>query len=125
MRGLRMALDDWHAGLGDTLPALLAAALIETRDNEFVLGLVEHRANVSVEADPELRIGRTADRAGDAHVVAPHDRARVSEPGNGNTPFQRRLVRDAPCVRQRLGRIIHAACGNAAKAWPVHAGAWG
>ncbi len=122
VRRLRMTLDDRHAGRGDPLPARLAGSLVEARHDPLVLGLVEHRADVAVETDLQLRIGRAADRARRADLIAPDDRARVAEARDRHPPFHQLRIRHAPLQRQRL-RIIHAASGNAAEARPVDAGA--
>ena len=59
----------------------LPVSLVEAGDDELVLGLIEHRADVAVEADLELRIGRAADRARGA------DHDRPTRPGsNGQGP---------------------------------------
>src|SRR5688572_12285092 len=99
MRRLGMPLDDRHAGLRNPLPALLAGLLVEAGDDELVRSLIEHRADVAVEADLQLRIGCAADRAGGADLIAPHDRARVAEPGHRHAPLQRRLVGYAELLR--------------------------
>ena len=117
-----MPLDDRHARLGDALPPRLAGALVEAGDDELVLGLIEHRADVAVEADLELRIRRAADRARRADVVAPHHRARVAKARHRHAPLHQLRLGHAPLQRQRL-RVIDAARRDAAEPRPVHAGA--
>jgi hypothetical protein len=116
-----MALDDRHARLGDLLPAQLARALVETGDDEFVFGLIEHRTNVAVETDLQLRIRRAADGARGADMVAPHNRARMTETRHRHAPFHQLRFRHVPLHRYRLA-IVHAARRNAAEPRPIHTG---
>ena len=83
-----MTLDLRHSFGGDSLPENFAGAFIERVNLPGVFRIVFDGSNIAVESETRFVFRGAGHGGGDENLVAPNDRAGMSESGHGSLPTQ-------------------------------------
>jgi hypothetical protein len=120
MSGFRVALDLGNSLVSQAGPEDLAGLLVQAEDPPLVDGIVLHRLDISIEADPQNRLGLAADGGGHEQAVTPDHGAGVAESRDHGLPAQIHRVVDVPAHRRVAAG--EAAGLRSAEGWPVVTG---